>query len=86
MQIKNSPIITASNIIVSVSQRDVGVLRGEQDLARDAGVSRGEQDLARDAAVLKGKQDFSEDAGVLRGEKDLIWIMYPHLVILFEKA
>lgn len=73
MQIKNSPIITASNIIVSVSQRDVGVLRGEQDLARDA-------------AVLKGKQDFNEDAGVLRGEKDLIWIMYPHLVILFEKA
>lgn len=73
MQIKNSPIITASNIIVSVSQRDVGVLRGEQDLSRDA-------------AVLKGKQDFNEDAGVLRGEKDLIWIMYLHLVILFEKA
>lgn len=66
--------------------RDAGVLRGEQDLARDAGVLRSEQGLTRDSGVLKGKQDLNEDTGVLRGKKDLIWIIYPHLVTLFEKS
>lgn len=93
MQIRISPLIIASNPIVS---RDAGalrdltkddeVLRNEQDLTGDAETLRGEQDLTGVAGVLRGEQGLTGDAGVLRGEQDLIWIVHPHLVTLFEKA